>query len=136
MAFISWSFKKYSVGVAALDTQHGAFIRALNKLHAAMLKGHGRNVTGPLLRSLTADARKHFSTEEELLVSTNYPDAINHRAQHQEFDAKLENLIARHELGETALCIPLLKLMRNELAHHLLDEDGKYSLWLHEHDVR
>ncbi len=135
MALLNWRVAKYSVGVEALDSQHGEFIRALNKLHVAMIRGKGNDVTAPLLRSLAAGARVHFSAEEELLASTHYPDLINHRVKHKEFDAKLEELIERHELGERALSIPLIKLMRNELAHHLLEEDRKYVLWLDEHDV-
>lgn len=136
MAFLNWSLKKYSVGVAELDSQHGAFIASLNKLHAAMIRGEGRSVTGPLLRSLTAGARAHFSAEEQIMTSTNYPGFVEHRARHQKFDLKLESLITRHEMGESALSIPLLKLMRHELANHLLKEDRKYISWMHEHNIR
>lgn len=38
MALLRWN-KKYSVGVSGLDSEHAAFLRCLNRLHAAMIKG-------------------------------------------------------------------------------------------------
>jgi hemerythrin-like metal-binding protein len=115
MALLNWRRKRYSVGVPALDSQHAAYIRCLNKLHAAMIRGEGRSVTGPLLRNLILGARDHFSAEEELMTSTNYPGLVHHPAEHRAFAAKLEELIERHEQGETIVSIPLLRFMRDWL---------------------
>ena len=136
MALLNWNRRKYTVGVIRLDSDHAAFIRGLNQLHAAMMHGKGKAITGPLLHALTADAREHFSLEETLMTSTKYPGLAHHHAEHLELEEKLEELNARHEQGEKAVCIPLLRLMRDWLSNHILEEDRKYGPWLKEHDVR
>lgn len=123
------------MGVTKLDAQHGAFLGELNKLHAAMMRGQGKSVTGPLLRNLIAGARQHFSEEEELMSSTGYPGLAHHSAEHQQFDRYLEELNARHEQGENSLSIPLLRFMRDWLSTHILQEDREYGPWLHKHGV-
>jgi hemerythrin len=135
MALLNWSRKRYTVGVAALDDQHTVFIGSLNKLHAAMIQGKGRDITGPLLHALTSSTHEHFSAEEALMASTGFSGLAEHRAEHQGFDAKLEELNVQYEQGDDEVCIPLLKLMRDWISTHILEEDRKYMPWLNEHDV-
>ncbi len=136
MALLNWNLAKYSVGVANLDHQHAAFIRSLNRLHATMLRGKGRDITGSLLLELTANWHDHFSAEEKLMTSTGYRGLAHHRAEHQCLNAKLVELKALHDRGEVSASIPLLNLMRDWISTHLLEEDQRYAPWLHEHGVR
>ncbi len=124
------------MGVTTLDAQHGAFIASLNDLHKAMIKGQGKSVTGPLLLNLLTKAREHFTAEEEWMTSTEYPELAHHRAEHRVFESKLEELNARHDSGETSVCIPLLRFLRDWLSTHILEDDRGYGPWLKQHGAR
>jgi hemerythrin-like metal-binding protein len=135
MGLLRWS-RKYSVGVTKLDDQHTAFIASLNKLHAAMIRGQGKAITGPLLQALVAYAREHTSAEEELMSSTNYPGLEQHRAEHRKLVAKFEELKTAHEQGEASVCIALLRFMRGWISEHIQEHDQAYTPWLTGHGVR
>jgi hemerythrin len=136
MALLNWNRGRYSVGVAELDNQHAIFIGNLNRLHAAMIRGQGKRITGPLLELLIAAARDHIAAEEELMTYTNYPGLAEHRGEHRTLAAKLEELKAQHGRGETTVSIPLLRFMRDWISTHILEEDRKYGPWLNEHGKR
>lgn len=133
MALLNWNRKKYSLGDALIDAQHASFIRLLNRFHAAMLHGRGRSETGPLLRQLIASVREHFSTEEEMMTSKNYPGLDHHRTEHQRAAASLIQLNDRYERGESDVSISVLRRVRDWLSAHMLDEYGKLARWLKEH---
>ena len=135
MALLTWT-SKYSVGVKALDEQHTAFMGLLNELHAAMMKGEANAVAGPLLNRLIGLVRQHFSSEEALFQSTKYPEAVRHSALHQDLNRQIEQYMARFKQGDRALYLELLRFLRDWLSQHMLEEDQKYTEWLHEHGVR
>ena len=135
MALLNWNRRRYSVGVAKLDDQHAIFIGNLNRLHAAMIRGKGKQITGPLLEALIAAAREHITAEEELMASTNYPGLGEHRGEHKTLTAKFEELQAQHGRGDTAVSIELLRFMRDWISTHMLEEDRKYAPWIQSHCV-
>jgi hemerythrin-like metal-binding protein len=126
---MTWS-SKYSVGVEALDNQHLAFMKALNDLHAAAMRGKAREVADPLLGRILSKASEHFAAEERLMESTRYPGLAEHRSKHQEFTAKVGALVARQKQGEAAVYTELLYFMRDWLYNHMQIEDSKYAPWL------
>jgi len=135
MALLRWS-KKYSVGVDAIDREHTNFFRGLNKLHAAMIQGKGKSVTGPLLRQLPAAARDHFATEESMMQAANYPGLAAHRALHSEFARHLDELVAQLEQGDRGLSILLLRFMRSWISDHVQKEDQAFGPWLNRHGIK
>jgi len=135
MALMTWS-NKYSVGFEALDNQHRAFMRSLNELHAAAMRGKAREVAGPLLRQLVSLASGHFSTEEELMESTRYPGLAGHRDQHREMTEKIAEFVSRHEQDDATVYTPLLYFVRDYQTKHMQTEDQGYVPWLKAHGVK
>ncbi len=135
MALLRWS-KKYSVGVKALDFEHATFLRSLNRLHAAMIQGQGKSVTGPLLSSLSSRARCHFDSEESMMKAANYPGLAEHKQRHVEFALKIDELIAAFEQDGENLSILLLKFMREWLSDHVQKDDKEYGPWLNERGIQ
>jgi|SRR5271157_2067806 len=129
MALMTWSDKD-SVGVEALDIQHRAFMKILNELHAASMRGKAREIAGPLLRQLASLASEHFSLEERLMESTGFSGLAEHRAQHRELTVKFAEFVSRHEKGDAAMYTPLLYFIRDWLNKHMQNEDRKYASWL------
>ena len=128
--------KTYSVGIQSIDEQHSSLFDSLNELHAAMLKGQEKSVTGRLLDDLLAYTRSHFSAEEAMLAKTRYPGLAEHRAVHLKLTAQVADYAERYKRGESALSVHLVSFLRDWLSNHILREDRAYSGWLMQSGVR
>jgi hemerythrin-like metal-binding protein len=135
MALLTWN-SDYSVGVAALDNQHTGLFDTLNDLHAAMMKGQARGMTGPLLHKRVDYTRIHFAAEEAMMTATKYPGLVQHIAKHRDLTKQVDEFAGRFERGEITLSLPLLNFLRDWLTNHILKEDHEYGPWLNSHGVR
>lgn len=129
MALLTWD-TSFSVGVRSIDDQHAALFDSLNELHAAMLKGQEKSVTGRLLEDLLAYTRSHFSAEELMLAKAKYPDLSEHCAKHRNLTAQVAQYAERFKRGEAALSVHLIHFLRDWLTNHILREDRAYSAWI------
>ncbi len=135
MALLKWT-KKYSVGVKAFDDQHTELIGILNDLHAAMLKGQAQRIADTLVPHLKNFASTHFSTEERLMMHTNYPGLAEHRSIHCDMISKVEEFAALYEQGDQTMYPELLRFVGDWLHDHMLTVDKQYTQWMNEHGVR
>ncbi|MGA9671699.1 MAG: bacteriohemerythrin [Terracidiphilus sp.] len=135
MALAVWS-DKLSVGVKSIDDQHMVLFETLSELHAAMMKGQGRTVVGPLLHTLMDYTDDHFSAEEAIMVSTKYPGTAAHIVEHRELIKQVKEYAARFEKGDMTLTIDLSQFLSDWLTNHIQKTDREYSPWLKEHGVQ
>jgi hemerythrin-like metal-binding protein len=134
MALLTWD-SKYSVGVKSIDGQHSVLFELLNDLHAAMLKGEARRLTGPLLQKLVHYTQTHFAEEEKMLAAARYPGLTVHQTKHSDLIKQIEKFAARFEQGEVTLSLDLMNFLRDWLANHIQRVDHEYGPWLNEHGV-
>ncbi len=134
MALIIWS-DKLSVGVRSIDEQHIVLIDAVNELHAAMMKGQGRNILGNLLCTLLVYTRNHFSAEEAMMETANFPGLAQHRIQHHELAKQVEEYVERFKQGDLTLSNRLSNFLSDWLTNHILNTDMEYGPWMNEHGV-
>ena len=92
MSNIQWG-ESLSVGVGLIDEQHRKWIERLNEVESAIKSRRGMQQIVSTLDFLSEYTRFHFSTEEQYMVQTGYPDLENHRAKHEELEKTLGNLI-------------------------------------------
>jgi len=135
MALLTWS-DNYSVGVAAIDSQHKALVDTLNQLHDGMMKGQAASVTGPLLMKMVDYTRNHFADEEKLMAQTKYPSLQQHHAHHVDLTKQVEDFVGRYDRGEITLNVKLLNFLRDWLTNHILKEDKEYGPWMNKNGVR
>jgi hemerythrin len=135
MALLTFD-KTYSIGIQSIDDQHSSLFDSLNELHAAMLKGQDKSVTGRLLDDLLAYTRSHFSAEESMLAKVRYPGLAKHHAIHLRLTAQVADYAERYKRGEAALSVHLINFLRDWLTNHILREDRAYSGWLRQAGVR
>ncbi|HTB96269.1 MAG TPA: bacteriohemerythrin [Terracidiphilus sp.] len=135
MALMTWN-NTYSVGIKSVDDQHAGLFDSLNELHAAMLKGQEKSVTGRLLQDLLAYTRSHFSAEESMLARAKYPDLAAHRLKHQKLTDEVAEYAERYKRGESTLSVHLIHFLRDWLVQHILREDRAYSAWLAQAGLR
>jgi len=135
MALMTWN-DSFSVGVRVLDDQHKRLVNTLNDLHAAMIAGRERAVSGPLLRTLVEYTHEHFAAEEELMMRTKYPRLAAHRVKHKDLTQKVMQFVQRYERGELALNVELLMFLRDWLTTHIQKEDRDYGPRMNQNGIR
>ncbi|OGR06178.1 MAG: hypothetical protein A2511_14270 [Deltaproteobacteria bacterium RIFOXYD12_FULL_50_9] len=135
MSRIDWE-ESYSVNNEEIDNQHKTWIAIYNELDKTMLQGDLKeidNITAGSLQKMQDYARYHFSFEEEFMQKIKYPDLVNHRRIHKDFDTEIYNYYRAMLDGQLVLNTKIIKLIRNWLIDHILQEDKKYRLFLEKH---
>ena len=135
MALLNWGVE-HSVGIPAMDDEHRELYEAINELHTAVLRGEEQSLAAQLLAEVVNRTRAHFSSEEEILRATNYPELAAHCLKHQSLIEEIEELVARFEDGDVALNDQSLKFLRYWFNEHIQNDDLSYSAWLKVHGVR
>jgi hemerythrin len=135
MPLLTWN-DNLSVGVHSIDSQHSTLLAILNELYDAMMKGHAKEVTGPLLDKLIKYTRNHFSTEEAMMADAKYSGLAAHRREHERLTRQVEEFAARFKKGECTVTIDLLHFLRNWLTNHIQQSDKAYGPCMVGHGLR
>ena len=134
MSLVTWD-TSYSVNVKSCDEEHQKLFALINDLHTAMKSGKGRTILGDIVRELEKYTRTHFLAEEALLQRAQYPKLNEHRAQHGEFVARVQQFRNDVEIGVGGDSVAVLTFLRDWLAKHIKQTDKMYSTHLNAHGV-
>jgi len=124
-----------TVGVRAMDDQHGILMDTMNELRLATVRGSGREQVSEVLDRLIEFTRMHFCSEEQLLERHAFPGLIGHRAEHQRILAQILQSSHRVQHGEKMQMRPLLCFLRDTYAEHVEVMDREYGPWLNDRGV-
>jgi len=124
-----------SVGVRAMDDQHGILMDAINALRLALVRGAGREKISELLDELIEFTRMHFWSEEQLMEQTGYAGLEEHRTQHHLLLANVLQGAHRLQYGEGVQLRPMLCSLHHGFLNHIETMDQEYAPWLQEHGV-
>jgi hemerythrin len=124
-----------SVGVRAMDDQHGILMDAINALRLALVRGAGRERISELLDEFIEFSRVHFWSEEQIMAQTGFQGLEEHRAEHHRMLANILQAAHRLQYGVGVQLRPSLCGLRRGFLHHIETMDQKYVPWLHEHGV-
>jgi len=131
VTLITWNHA-CTVGVRAMDDQHGILMDAMNELRLAIVRGSGNERVSELFDRLIEFTRMHFASEERLMETSGFPGLAEHRAEHQCLLIQLQHGSHRQQYGEGVAIGSLLCSMRAEFIAHIADLDRQYGPWLSE----
>lgn len=131
MTLLTWN-RACSVGVKAMDDQHGILMDAMNELRLALVRGAEREQVSKLLDQLFEFTCMHFASEERLLEQTGFPGLNEHRALHSSILARIHEADHRLQYGESVEIRPLLVFLREWFTEHIEAADRIYGPWLNE----
>ncbi len=134
MTLLTWNHA-CTVGVRAMDDQHGILMDTMNELRLAVVRGSGKEQLNELLNRLIQFAAMHFQSEEQLLEQTGFPGLAAHRSAHQRLLAYLRESADRVQHCEDVPMHPVLCGMRDGYLEHLEGPDQLYGPWLNERGV-
>ena len=129
MALISWK-ADYSVNIAEIDQQHKKLIDMINDLHTAMSEKRGKEVVGDVLKKLADYTVFHFTAEERLLRTNEYPEYEEHKDKHEKMTAKVLALQDDVKSGKLTVSMEVMNFLKNWLDKHILGTDMQYSGFL------
>jgi hemerythrin len=127
---------RYSVKVDAMDAQHKQLFEIIRELYTAMRLGHGKEVTGNVLRRLIDYTVYHFAAEEKLMEKNSYALLEAHRVEHRALAAKVVAFKKDFDAGTASITPDLMTFLQNWLTNHILTVDQKYGEFLHSKGVR
>jgi hemerythrin len=129
MPAVEWN-ESFSVGHPGLDEQHRKLFGAINDLYDAT---RGRQATAESRRALEFlidYTRTHFADEEALMEAKGYPGLAEHRAEHMELIANLQEFgrrLARSEADPFVEEDLIYFLTGAWLVDHVMTTDQKYA---------
>ncbi len=128
---IEWD-PSLAIGIERIDAQHRELFERIDRLLEASRRQTSATEVGALLDFLSNYAREHFRTEEELMDSTRYPHAAEHKAEHLAFARELVGLRAEHarDGGTAVLVIRVASRATQWLRDHIYRTDMLFGRFL------
>ncbi len=134
MTLLTWSHA-CTIGVRAMDEQHGILMDTLNELRLSLVRGGGREQVGEGLGRLIDFTRMHFACEERLLEQQEFPGLSVHREAHQRLLMELEDAALRTAHQDEMHTRSLLLFLRDWYLSHVEHLDREYGEWLNTRGV-
>lgn len=134
MTLLTWNHS-CTVGVRAMDDQHGILMDTMNELRLAMSHGSTREQMNELLNRLIEFMRMHFWSEEQLLEQTGFPGLAEHRVEHEKLLMQVRESAHRAQHNENVGMRPLLAFLRDWYVEHIEGMDQGYGTWLNERGI-
>jgi len=129
MASLMWNYS-CTVGVRAMDDQHGILLDALNELRLALLKGAESRTVRTMLTRVSELMRLHVKSEESLLEQHGFPGLAAHRADQQRLLGRLAQFDIRYEQRQSDSVYELVEYLRKWFTSHTGVAGQKYGPWL------
>jgi hemerythrin-like metal-binding protein len=130
MAFVVWA-EKHSVGVAAIDAEHGILVGLIDKLYAKLFDGTGETLLESIIDELVDYMDMHFRNEETLFAQSQYPRLAQHKAQHDEMRRRVSAYREDLRRGYTAsLAADMLHCLKEWMTKHVLLSDKEACAFL------
>jgi len=130
MSFFPWS-DEYSVHLRVIDNDHKDLVNTVNALHEAISNGGTRGRIGHIISNLAKYVDEHFTREEALMETYDYPDTARHKRIHRHLTRTVYAIrIIFTRKPKNIDPVKLLSFLRDWLVHHILEEDMKYAPFL------
>ena len=130
MSYFPWS-DEYSVHLRVIDNDHKDLVNTVNSLHEAIGNSATRGQIGHIIGNLAKYVDEHFSREEALMETYDYPDLARHKRIHRHLTRTVYALrIIFTSKPQKIDPAKLLTFLREWLINHILQEDTKYAPYL------
>jgi hemerythrin-like metal-binding protein len=118
----------YESGIPLIDHQHRTLFKLTNELYIACSSGPavGRECFLDLIHDFVDYVTSHFSFEQELMESTNYPRVAEHKQQHDDFAKKVLQSATDLQHGKPSVALDFLHYLREWILSHIAIDDMDY----------
>ncbi len=123
----------FCVGDDRIDDQHKKIFSLLGDLHRDIHGDDSVTAVKQTLKALLDYTKEHFSDEEALMRSVDYPGYETHKALHDAMMDKVWGLYLRCNDGEPDLAFEVLVLLNDWLVNHILEKDKEITAFVRQH---
>lgn len=127
--YVKWK-EEYSVGIDSIDRQHKKLLSLINSLQTAVYFTTGEEFERQALDELVDYTKTHFSYEEGLMEQHAYPEFEQHRMQHEQMIAMVEEVLVGYQQDKDTAMRKAANFLRDWLIKHINGTDKKYSAFL------
>ena len=135
MSTLMWNHA-CTIGVRAMDDQHGILLDALNELRLALLTGVEGSAIAMMVVGVSDLMRLHLDSEDRLLVRHGFPGLATHRAESSRLLGRLAQFEVRFERRQRDAIYQLVEYLRRWFTSHTGVAGRAYGPWLQEQGVR
>lgn len=115
-----------NTGIKEIDEQHQTIYRLVEDIDAAIKREKDTDILDDLLGQLANYTRIHFSIEESLMRSLNYPDYEQHKGEHEMLLDQCMNIRGQIQAGDMTR-MQLLELLNSWFSRHIMETDMGFS---------
>jgi hemerythrin len=134
MAFLEWE-ENLSVGIKSIDKQHKKLIQIINDFYDNLQKESPEEILLNIIERLKEYTVYHFETEENLFEKYNFDGYDEHKKEHGEFVAKIEDFHERFKNGKMLMALEVVNFIKLWIFKHIMGTDKKYTAFLIEKGV-
>ena len=99
---IAW-YKDLETGNDSIDSQHKQLFKLTSDLVEACESNKSQEILGDTLNFLASYTVQHFADEEALQVKYNFPGYESHKKLHEDFKAKVVEMIKQYQEDSTSM---------------------------------
>ena len=119
MQLLQWT-KELEIGLENVDIQHKQLINMINEITLAVEYGQPNTALLNLVDRLLEYAHNHFKVESDIFDQYEYPDRVNHEAEHATFIDKVKYIRRMCELLDTQMSSKIREFLLNWFVSHIL----------------
>ena len=124
---VSWS-PDFSVGIKLIDDQHKGLINLVNDMfnHVSGYGPEERVYFNKVIQQAVQYVKVHFSTEEKIMIHTNFPGYMEHKRAHDAFVLNVDDSIRNFETGSKFVLAEFTRFLKEWILTHIAIMDKQY----------
>ncbi|MDR0316497.1 MAG: bacteriohemerythrin [Treponema sp.] len=124
---VSWS-PTFSVGIKLIDDQHKELLDLVNDMfnHVIGDDAAERVYFQKIIQKAVHYIRVHFTTEEKLMISTNFPGYAEHKKAHDFFVLTVLDIVRKFETEDKYSLSIFTKFLKEWVLTHIAIMDKLY----------
>jgi methyl-accepting chemotaxis protein len=126
---VDWD-ESLMTGISVIDSHHKSSIEQINSVFSRMMSGDGAEAAMDMLRSFNTNMMSHLQSEEEEMRKHNYPDATQHRAEHESFGARFKQLQQQVNPNDPKSISAVMEFAGDWLTKHIMKHDKALAAYL------
>lgn len=129
MPIINWN-NRYLTGLSEIDEHHQRLFFLINYLYDELYNNSSAEFLNSIFVSLIDYTGYHFSAEEILMNSSEYPNYELHKREHGIFSSRLFEMYRLFSHGRATISLELLTFLQNWLTTHIQLSDVEFGRYL------
>jgi len=122
MNLTTWDVR-YAIGIDELDNHHRYLVLLINIIYESFVNEVQDCDLAKIFNELTCYTEYHFCTEETLMRDWNYPEYESHKALHDQFIKRLQEIQAGFVGNKNLVSFELLTFLNSWLLSHVSKTD-------------